>query len=73
MKIIVSSVLPEKKDRLVNDMIEKTNKSLQTMWEESGHYFLNNSNTFIYQGLVDASLYRDNIHLNAKGGKNAWH
>jgi len=69
VKIIVSSVLPRKNDRLVNDMIEKTNTSLQTMCEESGHFFLNNSNTFIHQGLVDASLYRDNIHLNAKGGK----
>jgi len=69
VRIIVSSVLPRQKDRLVNDMIRKTNTSLKTMCQEKGYYFLDNSAAFINQGSVDSSLYRDNIHLNAKGGK----
>ena len=69
VRIVVSSVLPRQKDRLVNDMIRKTNTSLKTMCQEKGHYFLDNTAKFIHQGSVDSSLYRDNIHLNAKGGK----
>ena len=69
VKIIVSSILPRNNDKLVNEKILKINKSLQTMCQEKGHYFLDNYQNFIYRGSVNAALYRDSIHLNAKGGK----
>ena len=69
LKIIVSSIIPRKNDKQVNDMIQKTNNSLQMMCQEKGYYFLNNYQMFVQRGSIDTSLYRDNIHLNPKGGK----
>ncbi|MEW8547324.1 MAG: hypothetical protein AB2693_27770 [Candidatus Thiodiazotropha sp.] len=38
-KIIVSSVLPRRNDKLVNRVITATNKSLRQACEEKGYYF----------------------------------
>ena len=68
-KIIVSSIIPRRDDKVVNIIIGKTNKSLQSMCKEKGFYFLNNDSAFIQDNVPCRILYRDNIHLNAKGGK----
>ena len=39
------------------------------MCKEKGFYFLNNDSAFIQDNVPCRILYRDNIHLNAKGGK----
>ena len=68
-KIIVSSILPRKNDKLVNQAIMATNHSLKEVCEDKGYHFLDNNPGFIVNGIPDSSLYRDSIHLNPKGGK----
>ena len=68
-KIIVSSILPRKNDKLVNQAIMSTNHSLKEVCEEKGYHFLDNSPKFMINGTPDSSLYRDSIHLNPRGGK----
>lgn len=68
-KIIVSSILPRRNDRLVNSVITATNQSLKQACEEKGYYFLDNTPRFMINDFPDSTLYRDNIHLNPKGGK----
>lgn len=68
-KIIISSILPRKNDRLVNNIISDTNQSLKQICEDKGYYFLDNTPKFIENGAPISILYSDNIHLNPKGGK----
>ena len=68
-KIVISSILPRKNDRLVNNHIRLTNRALQEMCDEEELHFLNNDDLFIKGGKVDVSLFSDHIHLNAKGGR----
>ena len=69
VKILVSSLIPRRNDRLVNNHIRETNAALDSMCKREGYLFINNDTRFVCQGAPDTSLYRDNIHLNAKGGK----
>ena len=68
-KVIVSSILPRRNDRLVNNVISATNQSLRQACEEKGYHFLDNTPRFMINGVPDSSLYRDNLHLNPRGGK----
>lgn len=68
-KIIVSSILPRRNDKLVNQAIMSTNQSLKEVCEDKGYHFLDNHPRFMINGMPDSSLYRDSIHLNPKGGK----
>ena len=67
--IIVSSFLPRRNDILVNLVIITTNQTLTEVCEEKGCHFLENTPRFMISGIPDLSLYRDNMHLNPKGGK----
>ena len=68
-KIIVSSILPRRNDRLVNVVIITTVQTLTEMCEETGYHFFDNTPRFMISGIPDSSLYRDNMHLIPKGGK----
>ena len=68
-KVIVSSILPRRNDRLVNNVISATNQSLRQACEEKGYHFLDNTPRFMINSVPDSSLYRDNLHLNPRGGK----
>ena len=67
--IIISSILPRKNDKLANKVIEQTNQSLKEFCDASSLVFLDNSVSFNSHEENAHSLYKDNIHLNAKGGK----
>ena len=68
-KIIVSSILPRRNDQLVNGVIGKTNHSLRNACEENGYYFLDNTESFMKDNKPNSALYKDNFHLNPKGGR----
>ena len=53
----------------MNQVIEKTKQSLQQLCDSESYIFLDNTEKFLYSGAADVSLYKDNIHLNTKGGK----
>ena len=68
-KVIVSSVMPRKNDRLANQLIKQTNTSLKRLCESNSYGFLDMTEKILKDNVPDADIYRDNIHLNAKGGK----
>ena len=68
-KIIVSSILPRRNDKLINQVIMNTNQALRNACEEKGYYFLDNTDSFMKNDKPDSSLYKDNLHLNPKGGR----
>ena len=68
-KIIVSSILPRRNDKLVNQAIEKTNESLKNACEEKGYHFLDNTESFMKDNKPNTALYKDNLHLNPRGGR----
>ena len=55
-KIIVSSILPRRNDKLVNRVIGKTNQSLKNACEEKGYYFLDNTESFMKDNQPNSSL-----------------
>ena len=67
-KVIISSILPRKQDRLVNKAIQDTNKAVENWCQSEGYTFLDNSFNFSNNTSPDSSLYKDNIHLNSRGG-----
>ena len=68
-KIIVSSILPHKSDSLGNQLIRKTNQSIEQLCRAKSYSYMENTHLLQKNGTPDKSLYQDNIHLNAKGGK----
>lgn len=68
-KIIISSILPRRNDKVVNNIISRTNQALSCLCGENSYTFLDNSPHFYRNGKPDISLYMNNIQLNAKGGK----
>ena len=56
--IIISSVLPRKNDRLANQVIAETNRSLKQLCESESYIFLENTENFLSDGAPDASLYK---------------
>ena len=68
-KIILSSVLPHKNDKLGNQLINQANQTLKQLCTRKSYCFLDNTERLTENGVPDTTLYRDNIHLNAKGGK----
>ena len=68
-RIIVSSILPRKNDKLANKVIEQTNECLRQLCDTNSFVFLDNKRNFTSDCQTNISLYKDNLHLNAKGGK----
>ena len=68
-KIVISSILPHKNDRLGNLLIKQTNQSLEQLCTTKEYCFMENTPRLMANGAPDPTVYRDNIHLNAKGGK----
>ena len=68
-KIVISSILPHKNDRLGNQLIKQTNQSLEQLCSTKEYCFMDNTERLMATGAPDPTVYRDNIHLNAKGGK----
>ena len=68
-KVIISSILPRTNDRLVNKQIQATNAALEELCRETGLCFMNHTDVFMKENKTDESLYKDHIHLNAKGGR----
>ncbi|MES9905541.1 MAG: GDSL-type esterase/lipase family protein [Sedimenticola sp.] len=68
-KIIISSILPRRNDKLLNRIITDTNSTLEEMCQAENYSFINNDAKFKVNDTPDSSLYADHIHLNPKGGK----
>ena len=68
-KIIVSSVLPRRNDKLANKVIDQTNLALRKICEDKSCHYLDNYPLFCKNGMPDTTFYKDNMNLNAKGGK----
>lgn len=66
--VVISSILPRKRDKLVNNAIDNTNRELKDMCNGDDIHFLDNTPQFKPTGEPDNSLYRNDIHLNARGG-----
>ena len=68
-RIIVSLILPRKNDKLANKVIEQTNECLRQLCDTNSFVFLDSKRNFTSDCQTNVSLYKDNLHLNAKGGK----
>ena len=68
-KIVVSSILPRKGEKLVNNTITNTNEALSSLCTSPGHLYLDNNKVIMKAGRPDLSLYNDITHLNNMGGK----
>ena len=68
-KIIISSILPHKNDKVGNQLINQANQSLKQLCTRKSYCFMDNTERLTANGVPDSTLYRDNIHLNANGGK----
>ena len=68
-KVIVSSVMPRKNDRLANQLINQTNRTLKGLCESNSYDFMDITGKVLKDNEPVTDLYRDNIHLNTKGGK----
>lgn len=68
-KVVISSILPRKTERVIVNIINTTNGLLSDMCTKTGCYFLDNDKTMFKNGRPDFSLFHDNVHLNLEGGK----
>ena len=68
-KVLISSIIPRRNDRLVNSAISEANCSIKNMCQEQGFTFIDNDKVFYKDTKPDISLYKDGINLNKKGGK----
>ena len=68
-KVLISSIIPRRNDRLVNSAISEANCSIKNMCQEQGFTFIDNDKVFYKDTKLDISLYKDGINLNKKGGK----
>ena len=69
VKILVSSILPRRNDRLVNNAINEANRSIKEACKEQNYVFIDHDSKFLISGKPDVTLYKDGINLNKKGGK----
>ena len=68
-QIVISSILPRKTDKLANQLLNQANLSLKQLCESQSYHFLDTAMNLLKDGRPDVSVYKDNIHLNSKGGK----
>jgi len=69
VKLIVSSIIPRKEDKRVNDKIQTVNRDLQNLCKEKGHLLLDNDSCFSNCGRQNTSPYRDHIYLKPNGDR----
>lgn len=69
VKIVLSSVLPRKSEKVVNNIISNVNSEIKSLCEKSNYTFLDNNPFLIQDGRVDFKLFFDHVHLNTPGGK----
>ena len=68
-RIVISSILPRRNDRITNSVISETNQALKDVCQEQDYVFIDNDKVFLKDRRPDVSLYRDPLNLNKKGGK----
>ena len=68
-KILISSILPRRNDRLVNNSSQETNRLLQEMCQSHDFHFIDNNKNFLNSGKPNFSLFKDGSNLNRKGAK----
>jgi lysophospholipase L1-like esterase len=66
-KVMISSVLPKKRDLLSTENISITNNLLKNMCTEKGFIFIDNDNIILKDGKVNQTLFYDEVHLNNEG------
>ena len=69
VKILVSSTIPRRNDRLVNSAIASANQSVKNACQEHNLVYIDNDKNFYEDRKPDVSLYKDAVSLNKKGGK----
>ena len=69
VKILVSSTIPRRNDRLVNSAIASANQSVKNACQEHNLVYIDNDKNFYKDRKPDVSLYKDAVSLNKKGGK----
>ena len=69
VKILISSILPRRNDRLINNAISEANRSIKEVCQEQNYVYIDHDEKFFKNGKPDVSLYKDGINLNRKGGK----
>lgn len=68
-QIVISSILPRKNDKLANQLIKQTNESLKQLCDSKPYILMDNYEKLLANAVPNVTLYKDSIHLNAKGGK----
>ena len=63
-KILISAILPKRRDNLSLERITATNTSLEDFCKDEGYVFIDHTKSFKEKTF----LYRDEIHLNSRGG-----
>lgn len=69
IKIVYSSILPKKSEKVVNQIISSVNKEIKSMCDRFGYIFLNNDPIMMKDGQLNHNLFYDHVHLNSSGGK----
>ena len=68
-KILILSITPRRKDRLVNSAISEANRSIINTCQEHNFMFIDNDKNFYKDNKPGVSLYKDGINLNKKDCK----
>jgi lysophospholipase L1-like esterase len=66
-KIMISSIVPKKRDLLSTENISATNNLLRSKCSEKGFTFIDNNSVILKNGKVDHTLFYDEVHLNNEG------
>lgn len=69
VKILISSILPRRNDRLINNAISEANHSIKDVCQEQNYVYIDHDQKFFNNGKPDVTLYKDGVNLNRKGGK----
>ena len=64
VKILISSILPRRNDRLINNAISDANHSIKDVCQEQNYVCIDHDQKFFNNGKPDVTLYKDGVHLN---------
>ncbi|MES9901060.1 MAG: GDSL-type esterase/lipase family protein [Sedimenticola sp.] len=68
-KIVISSILPRRRNTLTNNAIDDANNKLKHMCQVKNYHFLDNTSAFKQGDVTNGSLYKDDLHLNSNGAR----